>query len=167
MLSLFQDASGNWHWPSVVTGAGWLLSTLVIFVGLYIGMIERDKAGPWRLTTAEIERFTGYLKSTPSGKVAIEYTSADQVRSNAFASVLAKMVTDGGYDLWGYMPVFQQTGNVAPLIGIQIGVTSDSAPTGQHLQEAFRLAGIKARIARGGDYGADRATIYVGIKPTN
>jgi hypothetical protein len=169
MLSLFQDASGNWHWPSVVTGIGWTLSTLVILASLYIGMKERERAGPWKLTAEQVERFTSYLKSTPPGKVAIEYTAADQVRSHAFADTLGKMIAQGGYDLWGYMPAFQQTGNAPPIKGIVIGTKAAAQTTSQRLQEAFKLVGIAAPIQNQGNdnHEADRAVVYVGIKPAN
>jgi hypothetical protein len=167
MLSLFEDASGNWHWQSVLTATGWVLAGLVLFLGLWIGKIERDKAGPWKVSEAQRASFLNYLKATPAGKVAIEYTAADQVRSHAFATIVGKMIAGGGYNVWGYMPAFQQTGNAAPLVGVKIGIKPQSRSTGEHIQKAFMSAGIEASIGpeASNNYEDDRAVVYIGIKP--
>jgi hypothetical protein len=49
------------------------------------------------------------------------------VRAHAFAVTLKEILTTAGYDVWGYMLAFQQSGNLAPLVGIQIGIKDQSA----------------------------------------
>jgi hypothetical protein len=170
MLSLFQNASGGWHWPSILAVAGWLIGSAVtggfIFANLTFNRIERDKAGPWRVTESQVERFSNYLKDAPKGKIAIEYSASDQVRAQAFATTIKDLLTRAGYNVWGYMPAFQQTGNSPPLVGIQIGTKDQSTAIGEVIRQAFKAIGIDASSARitNNNYEDDYVVIFIGIK---
>lgn len=171
MISLFQNVSGSWHWPSILAVVGWLIGSAVtggfILANLTLNRIEREKAGPWKITEAQKEKFSNFLRDTPKGRVALEYTATDQVRAHALAVTLKDMLEKTGYDVWGYMPAFQQTGNAPPVVGIQIGIKDQSAVVGEHMKQAFEAMGIDARHARmtNNNYEDDYVVIFVGIKP--
>lgn len=44
MLNLFQTVSGAWHIPSLLTVAGWVVSGILIFIGLRVNRDDRVKA---------------------------------------------------------------------------------------------------------------------------
>jgi hypothetical protein len=177
MMSLFQTASGSWHWPSILQLAAWLatfaVSGFFLFANLNLTRQERvrvaqveEQKGPWKLSDAQRQTFSDHLREAPKGNIAIEYTAADQVRSYDFAVRLRELLIAAGYDVWGHMPAFQQSG-AAPLIGIQIGIKDQSDVLGGYMQRAFKAIGIDANGARitNNNYPDDYVVIFVGIKP--
>ena len=164
---MFQNVSGSWHWPSILLVVGWLISGVFIFANLTYSRNEREKAGPWKITEAQKEKFSNSLREAPKGRVALEYTATDQVRAHALAVILKDMLEKAGYNVWGYMPAFQQTGNATPVVGIQVGIKDQSAVVGEHIKQAFETIGIDARRARmtNNNYEDDYVVILVGIKP--
>src|SRR5437879_2342888 len=95
MFSIFQDASDNWHAPSILAAIGWLIAGILLFVNLWYAKIDRDRNGAWKVTEAQKETFSNFLRETPGGKVAVEYTATDQLRSNALATILKELLEKG------------------------------------------------------------------------
>ena len=168
MLSLFQTADGGWHWASILTVIGWLIGGAIIFATLVVNRNDRVKQGPWEFSAQQAANFATSLKDAIKGKVAIEYTKADEKRSRDFALKLKAIFESSGYDVWGYMPAFIQSSG-DPITGIQIRIKKgqQSDVVGGVIQRAFQKIGFNAEGVVGTDnnYEDDRAVILVGIKP--
>jgi hypothetical protein len=185
MISLFQTASGSWHWPSILMAIGWLVTGLLMFATLYANRNDRvksahqvdeittqltatqEKLAPWKLSDVQEETFMAYLKDAPKGRVAIEYIRSDEKRSRDFAIKIKDMLAASGYDVWGYMAGFEQADS-PPLIGVQILIKDkQSDVVGGFIQRAFKGIGIEAEGAHraNNNYEDDRVVIWIGIKP--
>jgi hypothetical protein len=167
MFSIFQDASGNLHWPSTLAAIGWVVAGVLLFVNLWFGKLDRDKSGPWKINEEQKQVFSTYLQKARKGKVAVEYSASDHVRAHAFATIVKEMLEKGGYDVWGYMPTFQQTGSAPPRVGIFIGAKPIAKANAEHINGAFKASNILAQIVpqNNNNYEDDRAVVYIGIKP--
>jgi hypothetical protein len=129
--------------------------------------VDRRISGPWLLSSRQQEAFRGSLKDAPKGKVAIEYIRSDEARSRDYAVKIRDILKDSGYDVWGYMPAFEQ-GDASPIVGVQIIVKNQQSDiVGGGLQKAFRAIGIDAKGARRTDnnYEDDFVVIWIGMKP--
>jgi hypothetical protein len=170
-LHLFQNVNGSWHWPSIVLVAGWLAGSAVtgcfVFANLFVNRTDRERIGPWTLTDRQVAAFVDNLRVQPSGRVAIEYTASDQLRSQAFASRIKEMMREAGYDVWDYSPAFQQTGNAPPMVGIEISTRPQTQTVGQRIERAFASMGVNSRLTSimNNNYEDSYVVIYVGIKP--
>jgi hypothetical protein len=171
VISLFQNVNGSWHWPSILLVMGWLAGSSVtggfVFANLTVNRGEREKAGPWALSDRQAETFVDSLRGQPTGKVAIEYIASDQLRSQAFASRIKDMLKAAEYNVWDYTPVFQQTGNAPPMVGIEIATRPPTRAVGQRIERAFSSIGIRPHLTSitNNNYQDDYIVIYVGIKP--
>lgn len=181
MISLFQTATGGWHWPSVFSLITLLLSFItfigsgfVTFANLKINRADRIEAarlervrGPWTLSDDEIKTFTAALADAPKGNVAIEYSAMDQLRSRDLAMKLKSILESLGYQVCGYVPAFREAGGPAT-IGIKIGIKAGkSDEVGGFIQRAFLSIKIEAQghhIANN-NYADDYVVIFVGAKP--
>lgn len=189
-ISLFQTASGSWHWPSVLTTAGWLVGFVVtgffLFAGLYVNRFERVKSAaemekskgaleqlqeaqqPWQFSAQQRDRFIAALTDAVKGKVAVEYIRSDERRAYPFAMEMKRILDASGYDVWGHVPGFEQAGS-APLVGVGIIIKDKQSDiVGGFLQRAFKQAGIEAVGMRrtNNNYEDDRAIIWIGIRPS-
>jgi hypothetical protein len=173
ILSLFQTVSGEWHWPSLLTVFGWVVGSLItgvfIFANLYVGRLDREKSGPWQLSQQQEITLLELFKKAPKGRLAVEYSAADQLRAHKFAEKLKEIFVASGYDVWGYMPSFVETGGPA-LVGLRVDVkksneTSDNV--GGHIQRAFIAIDFDApgRNITSNNYEDDFVVVRVGIKP--
>jgi len=167
--------------------AGWLATGAFIFSTLYVNRNDRvrsaqelsdtkaqlkdfeEKQAPWKWSEQESGMFATHLKDAPKGKVAIEYIRSDEKRSHDFATKIKDILVKAGYDVWAYMPAFEQAGS-APLIGVAILVKDrQSDIVGGFIQRAFNEVGINAvGISRtNNNYEDDRVVIWIGIKPSS
>jgi hypothetical protein len=148
----------------------WLtISFPLLGAGAAIGRyyVDRRISGPWLLSSRQKEAFRESLKDAPKGKVAIEYIRSDEVRSRDFAVRVRDVLKDSGYEVWGYMPGFEQA-DTPPLVGVQIIVKNQQSDiVGGGLQRAFQSIGIDAKGARrtNNNYEDDFVVIWIGIKP--
>lgn len=168
MLSWFQTSTGSWHLPSILALVGWLATSATLFATLKVNADERERNGPWKLSSAQVQQFSAALNGAPRGHLAIEYIALDATRSQPFADKLREMLGSAGYNVWGYIPAFQQTGNVAPLVGIRIGTKAGiSDSVGGPIQHAFETIGITTshEVIMNNNYADDFVVILVGIKP--
>jgi hypothetical protein len=168
LLSLFQTADGGWHWVSILAVAGWLATGAIIFATLVVNRNDRVKQGSWEFSKEQVANFAASLKDAVKGKIAIEYTKADEKRARDFALKLKAIFESSGYDVWGYMPAFIQSSG-DPVTGIQIGIKKGqpSDIVGGFIQRAFQKIGFDAQgvVRTDNNYEDDRAVILVGIKP--
>ena len=123
---------------------------------------------PWCYRLARKKLFRESLKDAPRGKVAIEYIGSDEARSPAISAVRVKdILKDVGYEVWDYMPGFEQA-DAPPLVGVQIIVKNQQSDVvGGGLQQAFHSIGIDAKNARrtNNNYEDDFVVIWIGMKP--
>ena len=129
--------------------------------------IDRRINGPWLLSSSEERAFRASLKDAPKGKVAIEYIRSDEARSRDFAVRVRDILTDSGYEVWGYMPGFEQA-DAPPLVGVQINVKNQQSDiVGGGLQRAFQSVGIDTKGARrtNNNYEDDFVVVWIGTKP--
>ena len=168
VLGLFQTAEGAPHWPTVLTFTGWVVAGALMFGSFAISRNDRLKSGPWIFDAAQQAAFKKALENNPKGKVAIEYSKADEKRGYEFATKMKALLEGAGFDVWGYTPAFIQSSG-PPITGIQIMIKKDTASdtTGGILQRAFKTAGIDAPgyFRNDNNYEDDRALIQIGIKP--
>lgn len=168
LLSLFQTADGGWHWVSILAVAGWLATGAIIFATLVVNRNDRVKQGSWEFSKEQVTNFGASLKDAVKGKIAIEYTKADEKRARDFALKLKAIFESSGYDVWGYMLAFIQSSG-DPVTGIQIGIKKGqpSDIVGGFIQRAFQKIGFDAQgvVRTDNNYEDDRAVILVGIKP--
>jgi hypothetical protein len=80
LLSLFQTADGGWHWVSILAIAGWLATGAIIFATLLVNRNDRVNQGSWEFSKEQAANFAASLKDAIKGKIAIEYTKADEKR---------------------------------------------------------------------------------------
>lgn len=127
----------------------------------------KQAAAPWELTKEQRALLIARLTGAAKGRIAIEYIRSDEARSQRFATTLRDILKNVGYDVWGYMPGFMQTG-APPLVGIRISIKDQkSSVVGRDIQQAFKAIGIEAEEMRRSDqtYEDDFVVVYVGIKP--
>jgi hypothetical protein len=173
VLSIFETVSGEWHWPSLLAMIGWLIGSLVtgafIVATLYFNWLDREKNGPWRLSPQQESTLMELLKKAPKGRLAVEYTAADQMRAYKFAEKLKEIFVASGYDVWAHMPSFVESGGPA-LTGLRIEVKKSnevSDAVGAHIQGAFLAIGFAApgMNITNNNYADDYAVVRVGIRP--
>jgi hypothetical protein len=168
MLGLFQTADGGAHWPTLITFAGWLVAGVLMFSSFAISRNDRLKNGPWVFDAKQEAAFEAALSEETKGKIAVEYTKADEKRAYDFAMKLADLLETAGYDVGEYVPAFIQASG-PPITGVQIRVKKDmpSDVVGAGIQRAFKTAGIEAAgfVRRDNNYEDDRAVILIGLKP--
>jgi len=125
---------------------------------------------PWRMSLEKMNKFREELKSSlPKGKVRLEYIQSDERRARPFAEQIGDLLTESGYDVWGYMGPFTRV-NAPTLVGIDMSVKIQKAqPIAVGLQNAFKAIGLNAPIKFRGPqdatYEDDQTVIYVGLKP--
>jgi len=162
-----------------------MVSGLFIFVGLHVARNDRDAAyrkaqesktiitalqqaqAPWPFPEAKKQEFIAHLQDAPKGRVAIEYIRSDEVRSRDFAVRIRDILKECGYEVWGYMPAFEQA-DAPPLVGVQIIVKNRQAEiVGGGLQRAFQAIGIDAKDAHrtNNNYEDDFVVVWIGMKP--
>ena len=78
-----------------------------------------ERLAPWEWSSEQRATFISLLRDAPKGHIAIEYIRSDERRSYGFAMELKNMMETLHYDVWGYVPGFQQAGS-SPLVGIMI-----------------------------------------------
>src|SRR5207302_10594328 len=83
------------------------------------------------------------LKSSPTkGKVRLEYIQSDERRARPFAEQIGDLLTESGYDVWGYMGPFTRV-NAPTLVGIDMSVKIQQAqPIAVGLHNAFKAIGL-------------------------
>jgi hypothetical protein len=168
VLSIFQTAEGGPHWISILTVAGWLVTGFFIFTSLVLNRNDRIKQGPWQFSGSQQTKFVELLSGAVKGKIALEYSKADEKRAHDFAVKLKAIFEAAGYDVWGYMPAFIQSSG-EPITGVQIQVVKGqpSDEVGSYIQKAFQNIGFEAPgvTRNNNNYPDDTALILVGIKP--
>jgi hypothetical protein len=168
LFALFQTADGGWHWVSILTVVSWIVGGVFIFASLVINRNERLKQGGWEFSKEQEKTLSASLKDAVKGKIAIEYTRADEKRAHDFALKLKAIFESSGYDVWAYMPAFTQASG-DPVTGIQIQIKRNqpSDTVGSFIQRAFKEINIEATgvVSTNNNYEDDRAVILVGIKP--
>jgi hypothetical protein len=126
---------------------------------------EQQKA--WDLSPEQWSLFSEQLKDAPKGRVAVEYIRSDEKRVYDLTTKISAQLKDLGYDVWGYIPGFQQAGS-APLVGVMIQFMDPQTDVvGSALQQAFEAIGIPTSAARRNNqnYDADVTIIWIGSKP--
>jgi len=126
-----------------------------------------ERQAPWPLSDSQKQEFIAHLKDAPKGKVAIEYIRSDELRSREFAVRIRDILKETGYEVWGYMPGFEQA-DAPPLVGVQVIVKNQQSDiVGGGLQRAFQAIGIDAKGAHrtNNNYEDDFVVIWIGRKP--
>lgn len=127
----------------------------------------KEQQLPWALSIEQKKLFSESLSNAPKGAVAVEYIRSDEKRVYDFAVTISDLLRTAGYDVWGYMPGFQQAGS-PPLIGVMIIVKDPISNTvADGIQRAFEALGIKSfRATRNNDnYESSRVVVWIGSKP--
>jgi hypothetical protein len=151
-----------------LTVISWLVGGAFIFASLVINRNDRLKQGGWEFSKEQEATFSASLKDAVKGKIAIEYTRADEKRARDFALKLKGIFESSGYDVWGYIPAFTEASG-EPVTGIQIQIKKNqpSDTVGGFIQRAFQQISIEAQgvVSTNNNYEDDTAVILVGIKP--
>jgi hypothetical protein len=146
---------------------GWVVSGVLIVLSLIINRNDRIAQGPWLFTEQQLTKFESTLANEIKGKVAIEYSNRDAKRVRGLALKLKEVLAKSGYDVWGYVAGFIETGELVTGFRIEIVKGQPSDSVGAGIQRALIAAGFETPgyTRAGNNYPEDTAVIYVGMKP--
>jgi hypothetical protein len=157
MLSMFQTASGEPHWPSIVQAVGSLFALAIVLLGIYFASRDRFKSAadlqklkqqiPRTLVQEQREQFIATLASGPKGPVCVMSRTTGQSGPDAdatnFSEELSALFREAGFETTS-MTLGDQPA-ILPK-GVTLWVNEAPPSHARVIQLAFKAVGLNVPI---------------------